>query len=255
MTRTLIAADWLPGFEGGADQYMIGLIAGISRVADDTNEYIIHGPPDDPYWLRPWAANRFRFIARPPRRRSHFEQFKLALGPARAPLGTLWRTLTRKKINTPHSIPGSDGFWESHADIVHQPYPLQFTRTTLPTILTMHDLQHRHFPQFFSEQHLRWREELYPIALRESQAIVVLSEYGKRDLIKQYSVSAGKIFVVHNAATTPVYGPVTPELKERVRTKYRLPSRFLLYPGLTYAHKNHERLLEALAVLRDEYKM
>jgi len=118
----------------------------------------------------------------------------------------------------------------------------------------MHDLQHRHLPQFFSAEHLAWREELYPVTLQDSRAIIVLSEYGKRDLIEQYCVPAEKIFVIHNAATTSVYRSVTPELEQRVRTKYRLPQRFLLYPALTYAHKNHERLLEALALLRDGHK-
>ena len=41
----------------------------------------------------------------------------------------------------------------------------------------------------------------------------------------------------------------------RVRQEYRLPDRFLLYPAMTFPHKNHLRLFEALALLRDRHDL
>ena len=39
----------------------------------------------------------------------------------------------------------------------------------------------------------------------------------------------------------------------RVRRQYALPESFLLYPAMAFPHKNHRRLFEALAILRDRH--
>ena len=45
--------------------------------------------------------------------------------------------------------------------------------------------------------------------------------------------------------------PTEPDL-DRLRSRHSLPDSFLLYPAQTWPHKNHERLLWALARIRDE---
>ena len=48
------------------------------------------------------------------------------------------------------------------------------------------------------------------------------------------------------------YPAPTPDDLDRLRARLSLPESFLLYPAQTWPHKNHERLLEALARVRDE---
>jgi glycosyltransferase involved in cell wall biosynthesis len=57
--------------------------------------------------------------------------------------------------------------------------------------------------------------------------------------------------VIHAGSPTEAYGPVSEETIAEVRARLRLPREFMLYPALTYEHKNHVRLLEAVALLRD----
>jgi hypothetical protein len=73
------------------------------------------------------------------------------------------------------------------------------------------------------------------------------------DIVRQYAVSPAKIRVVH--AASPIGAYRLPEAAERevIRRKVGAPEAFALYPALTYQHKNHVRLLEAVARLRDRY--
>jgi len=46
-----------------------------------------------------------------------------------------------------------------------------------------------------------------------------------------------------------------PETIERVRAARELPDGFAFFPAMTFPHKNHIRLLEALAILRDRHNL
>ena len=49
------------------------------------------------------------------------------------------------------ALPQSHGFYESlGGDIIHFPFQ-EFTVCRIPSIYNPHDLQHLHYPQFFSE--------------------------------------------------------------------------------------------------------
>ena len=50
---------------------------------------------------------------------------------------------------------------------------------------------------------------------------------------------------------TELYGATTNRDAENIARKFHLPDSFALYPAHTWEHKNHLRLLEALAGLRD----
>jgi glycosyltransferase involved in cell wall biosynthesis len=83
--------------------------------------------------------------------------------------------------------------------------------------------------------------------------VVVGSQWIKDDVIRQYRISPEKIQVIPEAP--PTQWPPAPgsELLATVQHKYQLKQPFALYPAVTWPHKNHLRLLEALAHLRDVY--
>ncbi len=79
----------------------------------------------------------------------------------------------------------------------------------------------------------------------------VASQWVKDDLVGRYRMSPRKVQVIAWAAPTRVYAPPSAESVAAVREKYGLRAPFALYPAMTWEHKNHLRLLEALAQLRD----
>jgi len=118
-------------------------------------------------------------------------------------------------------------------------------------VLTIHDLQHRHFPQFFSDSHLKWREAAYPAALAHASIVVADSAWVRDDIVRQYGTPAGKIVSIPLASSLRFHDRPTRERCARLRAEWRLPDVFALYPAMTYEHKNHVRLFEAVARLRD----
>jgi glycosyltransferase involved in cell wall biosynthesis len=151
-----------------------------------------------------------------------------------------------------YALPASNGFYESlNADVLHLPYPLHFVASTLPTVFSVYDLQHRHFPQFFSTDALAWREQFFPAAFARAHTVVSDSDWVRNDLMRQYGLSLAKTATARLGPPTVAYQAVDQETCAAVQCRFALPERFAFYPALTYEHKNHVRLLDAIALLRD----
>jgi glycosyltransferase involved in cell wall biosynthesis len=146
----------------------------------------------------------------------------------------------------------SDGFYESlGCDVLHFVHQ-GFVLCALPTIYNPHDLQHLHYPQFFSVSNLAWRETIYPAGCRFAETVAVASQWIKDDITRHYGVSPHKIQVIPWGPPTVAYPEPSEENLTAVKLRYQLQRPFAFYPAVTWPHKNHLRLLEALARLRDE---
>jgi len=254
-----IDAQLLPNSgSGGVESAMIGLIRALGQLDDGTEEYIIVGPWQDPDWLKPYLGPSQRTVSgpQPPERKPRpLEPFKRALGPLRPFVRAIWRELFPVPqpllIRQWPEVPVSEGFYESlGCDVIH--FPSQgFTLCALPTIYNPHDLQHLHYPQFFTPSTIAWRETVYPAGCHLAHTVVVGSHWVKQDIVRHYRVRPGKIQVIPLAPPTQAYPDPRPETLSSVQKKYNLKLPFCLYPAMTWEHKNHLRLLEALAYLRD----
>jgi glycosyltransferase involved in cell wall biosynthesis len=87
-------------------------------------------------------------------------------------------------------------------------------------------------------------------AARRADAILTVSEASKRDILHFFNVPAEKIVVVHNAIDERFWVPPEDEDVARVRERYQLTHRFVLYAGNIKPHKNLVRLIEAFAQVR-----
>jgi glycosyltransferase involved in cell wall biosynthesis len=92
---------------------------------------------------------------------------------------------------------------------------------------------------------------IYRAACRLSQAVVVNSQWIKDDVVAQFGVPVDRVQVVPEASPTHFMTPVDEAHRTAVRQRHGLADRFALYPNNTWPHKNHVRLFEALAWLRD----
>ncbi|MBA3239637.1 MAG: glycosyltransferase family 4 protein, partial [Acidobacteria bacterium] len=147
-----------------------------------------------------------------------------------------------------------ENFYESlGCDVIHFPFQ-SFEPCGLPSVYNPHDLQHLHHPEFFTPEEIARRERLHPAACRAAHTVVVASQFVKRDLVEGYRIDAEKVQVI------PWAPPPLPKSARddhaddfsKLKRKYGLTDRpFALYPAMTWEHKNHFRLLEALATLRD----
>jgi glycosyltransferase involved in cell wall biosynthesis len=237
------------GRSGGVEQFFIGLVSGLNTV--DGHEFVLVTHPRDPDWIRAYASEEMAIVPRP--WNGITERTKAVLGPLTPFVSPIVRPFFEYRSDDEPSVPDAGGFYASQGvDIVHFPNQV-YARTELPCIFNPHDLQHEHYPEYFSESELAQRRFLYRTACREAAAVEVPSHFVREDLIDQYDVDPSKVYVVERGPPVELYEPPTDEILRSVRRQFDLPDAFALYPARTWPHKNHGRLLEAIAELRDSY--
>lgn len=251
--KVAIDAQIMPGTSGGVAPFIANLIRALGQLCDGSEAYtIIVRSPQQADWLKPFLGPN-QYVAIKPEQVNGRLTFPSVLKNA---LGSLLPVARRIQnlISVPRywpEVPLSDGFYESlNCDVLHIPTQ-NFVLCSLPTVYNPHDLQHLHYPQFWPPSVIAWRETIYPAGCRYAQTVVVGSQWVKDDVIRQYRISPEKVEVIPEAPPTQ-WAPVpVPEVLNAVQNKYELTQPFALYPAVTWPHKNHIRLLEALAYLRD----
>jgi alpha-1,3-rhamnosyl/mannosyltransferase len=126
-------------------------------------------------------------------------------------------------------------------DLVHHAGGTVPVRRITPVVLTLHDLQ----PVEARATH-SWLKRAYlgravPRALAASEAVAVPSEFVRRTVLERYRVAPDRVVAIPHAV--PVRPPGTP--REVLVERYRLTGPVVLYPAITYPHKEHAVLLAA----------
>ncbi len=121
----------------------------------------------------------------------------------------------------------------------------------VPTVLTVHDLFFRHYPQYHKPLN-RWYLNLtLKLYCTRATAIIAVSEYTRQDVIRTYGLPPEKVRVIYEAAA-PVFHPQPPEEVARVRQRYGLPESYILAVSTIEPRKNFTRLLKAFERLHAE---
>lgn len=141
-------------------------------------------------------------------------------------------------------------------DIVHYPYfdPFFFTLPSLKkfkTVVTVHDLTPLVFPQQFPpglKGKLRWQVQKYK--LRKVSGIITDSKASKEDITKIVGMPANKVDVAYLAAGETYRKLNIKEIiDQRIKEKYHLPDKFILYVGDVTWNKNLPRFIQSVKQL------
>jgi glycosyltransferase involved in cell wall biosynthesis len=232
---------------GGIETVLVGLVHALGRL-DGPEQYVIIGPWDNPDWLQPYVGPNQRIV-----RGRRVEFVRRAVAPFRPILRKARNVLWRAAGVSPTwpIVQKSNGFYEQlGCDVIYFPTP-HFIRCALPAVYNPHDLQHLHYPGFFSPEGVIWREKISRAGCELSHTVIAISDWVKRDIVSQYGISPEKVEVIRWGPPTEVHPAPDRHLLEKVARKYALNAPFALFPAMTRVHKNHIRLLEAVALLRD----
>lgn len=153
-------------------------------------------------------------------------------------------------------LPGIVG--RARLDLMHFPHfnvPLVL-RT--PFVVTIHDLILTHFPTerastleplVYRAKH-RAYELVIRSAVRRARRVLTVSEYSKREIVKQFRLSPSQVVVTYEAGewSHATEHPAEHALGAAQRGLLHRP--YFLYVGNAYPHKNLERLMEAHSLSR-----
>ena len=251
-----IHIDVTPGIAGGTAQSTQGLVSSLGQLDGPERYLLAVQSPQQAEWIDQYRGPNQKVVVRSSKRHwqrlnghlsGNENRLKAALRP--------WVEEIRRFAGrlTPQSprVDLSDGYYESlGCDVLH--FPTQpFVLCAIPTIYNPHDLQHLHYPQFWTAEELARRETVYRAACQFSNTVVVGSSWIKQDIVRQYALHPDKVQIIPWAPPAVQYKPIEPTQIEDARRKLALPETFAVYPAVTWPHKNHLRLFEAMAELRD----
>jgi glycosyltransferase involved in cell wall biosynthesis len=248
--RVCIDARMPTGLLGGVEQVVIGLAHGLSKLDDGSEEYLFLTTPGEDEWIRRhldgpcrtmtlgqppiWAARGY-LIRRVLSRRLPWIQRELTPPPA------------------PKDLMVSDGTIEwAGVDVIHFPCQMAFL-TEIPSIYHPHDLQHLHLPELHPARDVELRELWYRAFCEQASLVVMMTNWGREDVINHYGLPPDKVAAIPWGSVLDAYPEPAPDDISATREDLGLPETFILYPANTWSHKNHERLLEALALIRSRH--
>ncbi len=206
----------VPGISGGSETYARELCRGLARVG--THHYEVLVPT-----LAPEAGGGLETVVA-----TGYPASTTIPGRLRAMAGASMR-------------PGALGRLLTGADVVHYPLTVPVPPVDRPTVLTLLDVQHLDLPTLFPRSERLFRRLAYDRGARSATRVIVISEWTRARVIDRLQLAPDRVHAIHLAVD---HGRFTPD-----PTVAREP--FLLYPARPWPHKNHPRLLEAFALLRE----
>ena len=120
--------------------------------------------------------------------------------------------------------------------------PLLPVRKLSPVVITFHDVQHQELPELFSRFEKVYRYFTYERPARQADHIITVSEYAKQSIVRELRINPSRITAIPLGVDTSSF---TPNLGER--------EDFVYYPARGWLHKNHQRLIEAMEIVRQTH--
>ena len=138
-------------------------------------------------------------------------------------------------------------------DLLHSPHYVLPLLCRQRSVVTIHDCIHLLFPEYLPNRMApRYARAMMGSAIRRSDLVLTVSEASRRDILDFYPwASADRVEVVPNAIDEAILEDPGEEEMERVRERYQIRGRFVLYAGNIKPHKNLERLIAAFGRLKE----
>ena len=138
---------------------------------------------------------------------------------------------------------------ERKLDIYHglnQELPYGIQNTQAKTVVTLHDAIFVRYPQLYDTSYRLVFTAKNKYACKVAIRIICISEQTKQDAIAFFGADERKIKVVYQGCNAIYRKPVSIDQKQFVRSKYNIPTDFILTVGVIEKRKNTKLSVEAL---------
>jgi glycosyltransferase involved in cell wall biosynthesis len=135
------------------------------------------------------------------------------------------------------------------ADLLHVPHytlPLGLRRRS---VVTIHDLVHVAFPQYFTLTQRTYARAVLRHAVRDAGAVITGSHQAKTDIVNLFRIDERRVHVIYHGMQSHFKKLEDPGKLQGFRDRFHLPRPFILYVGSIKPHKNIPALLKAFKEL------
>jgi alpha-1,3-rhamnosyl/mannosyltransferase len=127
--------------------------------------------------------------------------------------------------------------------LVHHAGGTAPARRSAPFVLTVHDVQPLEQAVSHGSVKRAYLARAVPASVRRAQRTIVPSEFVRRSVVERVGVDPDRVAVVPHGVERHGAPTPAPELRRR----YDLTDPVVLYPAVTYPHKDHATLVAAFA--------
>ncbi len=221
MIRVGVNLMWLrPGEVGGSEQYLVRILDALGRRPESGFELKLYVLPEfadaHPDLVKQFSTSAAPIKNATPARRVLCEQRWL---PARL---------------------GRDGI-----DVAFHPGGTMPLRPGPRPVLLVHDIQYLDYPQHFSKVKLRYLAAQVPRSVRRACVLTAPSRFTLDRLGEAFGIGAESTVVIPHGI----------DARRQVAEPFVVDRPVILYPAITYPHKNHITLLKAVAGLVEPVKL
>ena len=174
-----------------------------------------------------------------------------------------------QRLRTPfRSLPGAFGarldklVWEAVSlpvasslrgeALLHSMYFAAPPVSAAQVVVTIHDL----IPLILPDYHRGYASRLYTRFMQETArragAVITVSEHSRRDIIRELGVPEDRVHVTPEGVDRGFSPEPLPDEAERLRARYNLPARYLMYLGGAEQRKNIATLVRGFGIVREE---
>lgn len=256
--------------EGGIYQYTLTLLRALHEWKTNDQFVVFTDQTDCPTLSLEADGWQLRPLQPPSAQRKILDGLRSIIGEGRH--REAWRWLRGVMGQAKETLPNPDvvrsqphvSRWLYRCGVELMIYPsrnrLSF-ETGLPYVTAIHDLQHRlqpEFPEVSANGEWERREYYFRNVTHCATLLLADSEVGKEDILHfygSYGVTPDKVKVLPYLPACYLAMDVSESERQRVRTLYHLPERYLFYPAQFWPHKNHVRIVQALGLVKQEHRL
>lgn len=118
------------------------------------------------------------------------------------------------------------------------------------TVVTIHDLAHEHYPEFFHPLEALRMKKLVRWTAKRADHILTVSEFSAADIATRFGLPREKITVAYQSPSPDFHPRDKQACLDHLTRTYGIRPPFILYVGRIQARKNLPRLVESYAHLR-----
>jgi len=145
---------------------------------------------------------------------------------------------------------------KERVDILHCTSNTAPVWNSIPQILILHDVIFLEKPKstrisknWYQQFGNQYRQAIVPTVAKQCQTIITVSNYEKEQILKTLPLPSEKVNVVYNGVGRRFKKIRDKIMLEKIKEKYRLPEKFILFLGNTDPKKNLKGVLLAYSIL------
>lgn len=144
------------------------------------------------------------------------------------------------------------GFLKNHAiDLLYCPFTaVAYKESGIPVVVTLYDLQHMYYPDFFDKDDHYFRDFVFKDACQTADKMVCISDYVRDTVLKNSSISTDIVKTVHIQLCQRMPKVSSDNIRNFLDLYQLTENEFLFYPANFWHHKNHEMLFVAFSMYK-----